>query len=57
MAKPNLVCSNPHEKQASGADAIKPQTAGPNQGIRMGEKEKKLLELGLSVSLKGNKQV
>lgn len=57
MAKPNLVCSNPHEKQASGADTIKPQTAGPNQGIRIREKEVKLLELGLSVSLKGNKQV
>lgn len=23
MAKPNLVCSNPHENQASGADVIK----------------------------------
>lgn len=55
MAKPNLACSNPHEKQDSGADVIKLQTVGHNQGIRMGEKEGKLPELGLSVSLKGNR--
>lgn len=55
MAKPNLARSNPHEKQASGADVIKCQTASHNQGIKMGEKEGKLLELGFSVSLKGDR--
>lgn len=56
MAKPNLPCSNPHENQASLADVIKRQTAGHKQGVKMGGKKKgKLLELGLSGSLKGNR--
>lgn len=55
MAKPNLPCSNPHENQASLAGVIKRQTAGHKRGIKMGEKEGKLLELGLSGSLKDNR--